>query len=221
MADNSFFVDYYNALGMRYEEAFGHNPDLHKFVQQALERLPPEASVLDVGCGTGKPTSSMIAASGRRLHGIDFSPTMIELSRKQVPDGTFELINMLDYEPPTPFDAVFATFSTLEFGRDELPAVVDKWAKWVVADGLLFIGTICADDFQTGVFDADGLYAREIQLTFMGDSTKESFFSRRGWTTMLEHAGFEIVQVETCWFQAPAEAKCDNEPLTFIIARKP
>ena len=214
------WIEIYDALGMRYEEAFGHNPDLQKFVQQALQLLPAKATVLDIGCGTGKPTSSMVAASGHKLHGIDFSPVMIELSRKQVPNGTFELVNMLDYEPAAPFDAAFAIFSTLELERDELPALVNKWTSWIIAGGLLLIGTICADEFQTSVYDADGLYARGIQLTFMGDSTPASFFSKEGWKTLLEQAGFKIEQIETSWFQAPVEAKCDNEPLTYIVARK-
>ena len=90
---------------MRYGEAYGHNPNLHRFIQKALKLLPPKATVLDVDCGTGKPTSSMIVASRRKVHGIDFSPVMVELSQKQVPKGIFELANMLECELATPFGA--------------------------------------------------------------------------------------------------------------------
>ena len=50
----------------------------------SLSLLPSDASVLECGCGTDKPVSSLIAESGRQPHGIEFSLTMVELSKKQV-----------------------------------------------------------------------------------------------------------------------------------------
>ena len=39
---------------------------------------------------------SVIAGSGRKPYGIDLSRTVVELSRKQVPQGTFKQCNMLN-----------------------------------------------------------------------------------------------------------------------------
>ena len=99
--------DFYNEVGKRYEEAFGHDTSLHTIVRLFLSLLPSDASVLDCGCGTGKPVSSMIAESGRQLHGIDFSHTMVELSKKQVPGGELQCCSMLDYAPsPASFGGI-------------------------------------------------------------------------------------------------------------------
>lgn len=82
--------EFYNNLGKWYEDTYGDNTSLQRIVQHYVDLLPPKVSVLDCGCGTGKPVSSMIAESGRKPYGIDLSPTMVELSKKQVPQGTFQ-----------------------------------------------------------------------------------------------------------------------------------
>ena len=46
--------EFYSNLGKRYEDAYGHNAGLQRMVQRSLDLLPPNASVLDCGCGTGK-----------------------------------------------------------------------------------------------------------------------------------------------------------------------
>jgi 2-polyprenyl-3-methyl-5-hydroxy-6-metoxy-1,4-benzoquinol methylase len=92
-------AEFFDGIGIKYEEAFAHDIGLQNFIGKALSVLPPKAKVLDIGCGTGKPTSSMIAANGHNLHGIDLSPVMVELSRKNVPLGAFEVADMLHFNP--------------------------------------------------------------------------------------------------------------------------
>ncbi|KAL9117988.1 MAG: hypothetical protein Q9187_005469 [Circinaria calcarea] len=215
-------VDFYDSLGIRYEEAFGHDVGLQRFIQEALDMLPPTATVLDIGCGTGKPTSAMVTASGRRLHGIDFSPVMIELSRKQVPLGSFQQVNMLEYTPREPFDAAFTIFSIFPLSREEIITVAAKWAEWIVPGGFLFIGTIAADDVPTepSMFDADGQCARGVESRFMGKITEVVLYTRHGWKTLLEQVGFEIVRATMTLFEPPAEAQCEPEAHYYIAARK-
>ena len=215
-------ADFYDDLGIRYEEAFGHDAGLNKFLLGALNRLAPTASVLDIGSGTGKPTSSMIAASGRRVHGIDYSSVMTELSRKQVPRGSFEHVNMLEYKPKEPFDAAFAIFSLFHLTREEMAIAAAKWPEWIAPSGYIFIGIMVADDLPTeqSMFDADGLYARNVPHMFMGETGGAFLYTKNGWKTILEKVGFEIVQTGTYIFQPPAEAKSNAEPHYYITARR-
>ena len=56
--------EFYNKLGMQYENLYGHDPGLHEIVRRFLDLLPVSgARVLDCGCGTGKPVAHMIAAT--------------------------------------------------------------------------------------------------------------------------------------------------------------
>jgi len=121
---------FYDNLGMKYEESFGDDPGLIAFVGSVLELLPPEARVLDVGSGTGKPTSSMIAALGHQLYGIDFSSVIVDISRRQVPQGKFELVNMFESAPKDgQYDAVFAVFSLFHFSREEMSSAAAKFSE--------------------------------------------------------------------------------------------
>ncbi|KAL8641128.1 MAG: hypothetical protein Q9228_002030 [Teloschistes exilis] len=117
--------DFYNEVGKRYEDAFSHDAGLQRILERFLSLLPSNASVLDVGCGTGKPVSSMIAGSGRKPYGIDFSATMVELSKKQIPQGVFQSCNMLRYAPPSPsdFEGIIANLSLFGLSRAELTSM--------------------------------------------------------------------------------------------------
>ncbi|TAQ87030.1 hypothetical protein B7494_g4654 [Chlorociboria aeruginascens] len=213
-------ADFFDNLGITYEKAFAHDAGLLAFVISSLELLPQGASVLDIGCGTGKPISSMVVASGRTVHGIDISPVMIELSRKQVPGATFELTNMLEFRPKTQFDAAFAVFSLFSFSREEMSTLAEKWSQWIAPNGYLFIGTMVADDFHTEpqMSDEDGLCAWGIKQTFMGTPLENLLYSKEGWRVMLQKVGFEVIKTEMVPFQPPPEAKCDLEPHYYITA---
>ncbi|MCJ1474038.1 hypothetical protein MMC13_002696 [Lambiella insularis] len=210
---------FWDNAGMKYEEAFGHDQGLIDFITAVLEMLPSSASVLDIGCGTGKPTSSMIAASGRQLHGIDFSSTMIALSRQQVPGGVFEEVDMFDFSPRTPFDAAFAMFSLFNITHEELNTMVAKCFDWVVPNGYFFVGTIAAEDFSTERCVSEEVPKR-VEYQFMGRKVATLLYSKEGWRALLQHAGFEVITTKTIPFQPPTDVDCDFEPHYYIIARK-
>lgn len=50
--------------------------------------IPPDASVLEVGCGTGELLSQIRAT---RKTGVDLSPTQIETARRRMPEGRFHV----------------------------------------------------------------------------------------------------------------------------------
>ncbi|KAF5872237.1 putative type 11 methyltransferase protein [Botrytis fragariae] len=137
-------ADFYDNLGIRYEKSFGHDEGLIAFITESLNLLPAssDATVLDIGSGTGVPTSSLVVSSGRKLYGIDFSPVMIELSKRQVPGGTFQLTNMLDFFPKSPsqFQGAFAIFSLFHFSREEMEIAAEKMSGWIAPGGYIFIG---------------------------------------------------------------------------------
>ena len=216
--------DFYNEVGMRYEEAFGHDTGLHEIVRQFLSLLPPDVSVLDCGCGTGKPVSSLIAESGRRPHGIDFSQTMVELSKKQVPQGTFQCCDMLHYAPPpATFSGIIANLSLFGLSRAELTSMAHKFFQWMQPGGFLMIGVFGAEDCDTKPeqYDADGECASGIENVFMAHRVFMTLFTKMGWNKQLEGAGFEIVRTETDVFIPPPAAKCDDDPHYFVFAKKP
>jgi SAM-dependent methyltransferase len=132
-----------------YEHAFSHDTGLLAFTQTALTHLPPNAHVLDVGWGTGKPIATALAAAGHRVTCIDISDAMVELSRKVVPSGAIEVADMRDL-----------------FQRND-------WTRWLEVGGVLCTCTLVAKDYDPEGkgkgYDADGKCARDIGFRFMGE----------------------------------------------------
>ncbi|CAI6342265.1 unnamed protein product [Periconia digitata] len=222
MLDASF----YSSINSKYEDAFGHDAGLLGFIQAILPSMPPESLVLDVGCGTGNPVATTLAAAGHRILGIDISPAMIELSRKAVPSGTFDVADMRHYTPPegVQLDAVFNILSLFLLDREGIESMSKKWSAWLPDGGLLCICTIpaedCAPEEKGKGYDADGLCARDIGFRFMGARTFITLFTRKGWAILLEKQGFEIVKTLTEMHLPPEDADSDSESHYFILAKK-
>ncbi len=214
--------DFYNKVGIQYEAAFGHDAGLHKIVLKFLQLLPGDARVLDCGCGTGKPVAEMIAESGRVVTGVDLSQTMVELSSKQVPTGSFTKVNMLYYTPADPLNGVIAMLSLFELNRQEISLMARKWFQWLRPGGYLLIGVFGAEDCEPTpeMYDSDGLCATGIPFTFMNHTVSMTLFTKAGWNALLEEAGFEVIHTETDIFSPPPATVCDDEPHYFVIARK-
>ena len=215
----------FNQLGMPYEDMYGHSAGIHQTVPIFLEFLPTSnARVLDCGCGTGKPVAHMLAARGLHVFGIDVSQTMVDLSRKQVPSGTFERANMLEYKAPSEgFHAVVVSLALFVFEREETTIMASKWFQWLQPGGVILLVTIGAEDCKTTpeMFDSDGEFARRIPVRFMDRNLSITLFTKQGWNKVLSEAGFELVYTQTIPFVPPAEARSDDEMQYFVIARKP
>lgn len=92
-----------------------------RFGALLLDRLPPGAAVLDLGCGTGVPVARELA---KRLTvtGVDISAHCIALPRRNVPGATFLHADMAALDLPAgSFDAVVASYSIIHWVAAEKP----------------------------------------------------------------------------------------------------
>lgn len=54
-------------------------------VRRWARDLPPGADILDIGCGTGWPIATALAAQGFGLFGVDASPSLLGAFRRNLP----------------------------------------------------------------------------------------------------------------------------------------
>lgn len=55
-------------------------------VRHWARSLPPNATVLDVGCGAGDPISKALIGQGLTVYGIDASPSMVQIFKRNFPN---------------------------------------------------------------------------------------------------------------------------------------
>lgn len=56
-------------------------------VRKWAKSLPPEATVLDIGCGTGDPISKVLTDEGLTVYGMDASPSMVLAFKQNFPNN--------------------------------------------------------------------------------------------------------------------------------------
>lgn len=226
--DGQFWSD----LGMKYEEAYGEDEGLVKIVQKWLSYLPPASTVLECGCGTGKPIARTIADGGFHYHGIDLASGMVALCQKQVPEGKYQVVNMVEYVPKIQYDGAVASFSHFELTPEQHIKMARNWMEWIRPGGFLLLSTITGDvehggpkswDPESGgakSWDPESGCATGVDTTFMGNRILITVYTQEGWRKLLQDAGFELIHTQTDYFH-PKENVSPAEPRYYIIARKP
>ena len=84
-----------------------------KVFKSFCDSLPDRGSILDVGCGTGKPFAALLAERNFEVVGIDVSSRMVEIARRNVPLGKFRELSMTNLDYRDEFDGVVSSFSML------------------------------------------------------------------------------------------------------------
>ncbi|MCO5970239.1 class I SAM-dependent methyltransferase [Actinoallomurus soli] len=102
--------------------------------------------VADLGCGPGRLTAHLHSL-GASAFGIDLSPTMIELARRDHPGLRFEEGSMtaLDLADGS-VDGVLAWYSVIHMRPEELPTVFAEFGRVLAPGGHLLLGFFTTDD---------------------------------------------------------------------------
>ena len=207
----------FNPMGKRYEDAYGHNPEQADSLHWLMIRLPAGSRVLDIGCGTGKPTADALASTGHSVHGIDISAGMLDVARKQVPLATFQQIDFRDFtaEPAT-YDAITSYFAFLvAIPQARIRDMIHNIYRWLKPGGLFVFGTAPAD-------------VEHAPTQWLGSDVIHSSLSESQYEECIRDAGFTIVHQKASVFVPKAvEAgickpeQAGDEDQLFMYAKKP
>lgn len=208
-------------LNIEYELAYRNNPFKRKCVEEAIELLQPGSRVLDVGCGTGTPVAKMLADAGMDVVGSDVALQMVKHAEKNV-KGTFEVADMIDYQPTGTFDAIFIVFSQLGLAYADFHKSISRLARCLRSDGLLVLGQAPAEQVvppQDSAWDETRTFVEGYNLPFWGQPFPTLMFSREGQKAFLRSMGLAILYDTVDVFQ-PDNAKCDPETQQYVIAQR-
>jgi len=168
--------------------------------------LPSEAVVLDLGCGAGVPVTRWLADRGYTVTGVDVSARQLELTRTNVPEGTFLKADMteLNFAPQT-FDAVVAFHSIIHVPRAEYRTLLAGVHRWLKLGGV-FLATMTVTDYE----------GRDEDWAGWGAPMVWSHYDSKANVAMLREAGFEIRYAEP----RTGLGTGDAETWLWVLARK-
>jgi ubiquinone/menaquinone biosynthesis C-methylase UbiE len=175
-----------------------------KYTALLLEKLSEGAEVLELGCGSGIPTTQQLADKFT-VTGVDISAVQVSLAQQRVPEIRFVHSDMTRLAfPEDSFDAVAAFYSMIHFPRQEQADLLHRIASWLRPGGLLVatIGAHASDEY--------------ISENFLGKTMYWSSFDSKTNRRLVRGAGLDIISAE--------EETADefDEPVTFlwVVAQK-
>lgn len=201
----------FDAIGDRYDEAFPTKESQLIAGEWLAGALPPGSRVLDLGCGTGVPTARQLVDAGHHVTGVDLSVGMLELARRNVPEGEWLRADIADLPPGPPlepgsFDGVAAFFSLLMLRRSEIPGTLQAVHELLVPEGLLALSMVEAD-------------VDDVPIPFLGRTIRVSGYLQDELREIVTDAGFEVVK-EDAYAYAPASTDVPPERQIYLCCRR-
>lgn len=155
-------------------------------------------TVADVGCGTGR-LAPYLAARGLAPRGVDLSPEMIRVARRDYPDFPFEVADLRQLPfADASLAGVIGWYSLMYLAPSDRPAAFRELARVVRPGGYL------AAAFKAG----DGTLRRAGQATGLGIEFDIYWMPPDEMERRLTEAGFATV----FWGGRPPEPNLDYVP---------
>ncbi len=168
----------YNRLGNLYT-AEREKADNWTEVKAFTSLLPAGGRVLDAGSGTGIPIARHLVQAGFEVVGIDFSKTMVSTARENVPDATFQHMNMTAIDlPPESFDGVISTYAIIHVPRETHAGIFRSFHSILKPRGVMLVSVAS--------------WAWEEFAEYMGVEMFWSHFDPEKTQSLITEAGFDI-----------------------------
>ena len=156
-------IDYYNKHAEEFT-ASTFKVEMESLYAPFLRYLPEQASILDLGCGSGRD-SFAFKNKGYQVEAIDYSAELVkkakELTGIEVRQQSFYELNESEK-----YDGIWACASLLHCDRDFLPEVMGRIFKALKPNGVCYMsfkyGNTDREKDRRSFTDLDEAQAREL-----------------------------------------------------------
>ena len=171
----------YDLVARTYTEAAQEsNETRERYTRLLVGRLPEGGDVLDLGCGSGVPTTRALAESFA-VTGVEISSVQLGRAREAIPNARFVLADMsrLELEEAS-YDGVVALYSIIHVPRDRQRSLLESIYSWLRPGGV-FVASLASKGSEAWVED-----------DFHGAPMYWSSFDAATNERMVRDVGFEI-----------------------------
>ena len=153
-----------------------------KYFDALSNYFPKNGEFLDLGCGSGIPVMKYFIERGLTGTGIDISEKMIELGKKQVPDGKFICGDMMEHDfADNHFCLIVSTFAIIHVPRQDQFKLLHNIYDWLKKGGVSYL-----------VLGNENI-KEEIKENWHGVKMYWSYYTSREYQGMLDKIGFRRI----------------------------
>jgi SAM-dependent methyltransferase len=136
----------YDTVAPSYAELVQDGPPFEADALDLFAKLAGSGPVLDVGCGPGRVVG-LLAERGLPVIGVDLSPGMIEVARRDHPDLDFRVGSMTELDlPDGELGGVVSWWSIIHLPREVVPQAFAEFHRVLASDGILLLGFHLGDE---------------------------------------------------------------------------
>jgi ubiquinone/menaquinone biosynthesis C-methylase UbiE len=177
-------------------------------IDHYVSQLTDSRDVLDAGCGAGR-MSRYLTDRGCVVHGVDLSPGMIAMARRDHPDIATQVASITDLPfPDARFDGLLYWYSIIHVADSDLPAVAREARRVLRPNGVV----LAAFQAGEGMRDVGASYRK------LGYDVILTRFERTADQVSLLFAGVNLVEEARLVRRALAAERTDQ---AFVLYRAP
>lgn len=120
--------------------------------------LAPDATILDIGCGTGQPIARHLNEQGHAVTGVDSAPAMIALCRARFPEGDWQVADMRRLALGRRFGGLIAWDSFFHLTPEDQRGMFEVFAAHAAPGAALLFTSGPAHGEAIGSFAGEALY---------------------------------------------------------------
>jgi len=123
-----------------------------------LDGVPVPATLLDLGCGAGRPLSGYLVELGHEVVGVDASPAMIGRAGTNVPAATFQVADMRSLDLGQTFDAILSWDAFFHLSPEEQRSTLPMILNHLNPGGHLLLTVGYGEGEVTGTVAGEPVY---------------------------------------------------------------
>jgi SAM-dependent methyltransferase len=149
------------------------------WLDRFIALVSPGGTVLDLGCGPGRPMAAYLVANGLDVCGVDSSPTMIAMARDNLPGRAFMVADMRTLSLGRRFSGILAWDSFFHLNHADQRAMFSLFGAHAAPGAPLLF--------------TSGLHHGESIGNFRGEPLYHASLAPDEYRTLLAAHGFAVV----------------------------